>query len=86
MERNTHRRIKNVDSFKKDARTCANYKLGSNKPLASRLTRRAIKEHDRNLVELELDQFEFGGHAPTPEPRIISAHWEEGNLRLIRRR
>lgn len=46
----------NVERFMDPARTCAKYKLGSNKPMITRATRRKLRQADRDLiVELELE-------------------------------
>lgn len=78
-----HKKLRYVDGFKSMTDTCSRLKLGSNKPLASRLERRARKRYDENIVELEL----YDTSTPAWESRknVIAAHCRGDMVYLTKR-
>lgn len=60
------------DGFRYDVATCGRPKLGANKVIASRITRRRLKEFDRRTEEVEIsfpDRRE-----PEARKRRVAAH------------
>lgn len=82
MSVNDHKRLKGFDDLRVASNTCRNHKLGANKPLVSRLTRRTLKQSDHRTVGLEIESFD--DISTQPIPKVRAAIWREGALTYIK--